>query len=345
MDARPLVSVVVPTRDRLPVFRSCLDALLRQTHRPLEVIILDDGSTDETPAFLNQFISPDPLIRVHTFRHSEPMGANPSRNHGVRASAGDFVAFLDDDCIAEPTWVERLLAHFTSERVGAVTGLVVDAPPRNLFDLAHKGTHRVYGTVHATRMVAGNMCVRRDLLNRYTLDEDRAGVPRDVTVSGRGDEEGLFLAMRAASHEIRVAHDAAVSHDHHYTAGTYFRRAFRGGVSAARLGYKYYLPPRVELVPLFLAWVTLPLAALNVRLGLVPAAFAAFFLAAILYNELFRKAKTPWETFITLPLVIAFHHARLVGYVGEYIRLRTRKHGLQRVRLPREDPPQNAHPT
>lgn len=345
MDARPLVSVVLPTRDRLPVFRSCLESLLQQTHRPLEIIIVDDGSTDQTPAFLNGFISPDPLVCVRAFRHSNAMGANPSRNHGIRESSGVFVAFLDDDCIAEPTWIERLLKRFADERVGAVTGLVVDPPPCNLFDLAHKGTHRVYGKVQATRMVAGNMCVRREFLNRHMLDEDRAGVPKDVTVSGRGDEEGLYLAMRAAGHEIRVAHDAVVLHDHHYTANTYFRRALRGGVSTARLGYKYYLPPRVELVPLFLAWVTLPLVAWNVWLGLVPAAFATLSLAAILYNELFRKAKTVWETFITLPLVIAFFHARMIGYVGEHIRLRTRKHGLQRIRLPRANPPPSADRT
>jgi len=345
MNARPLVSIVLPTRDRSPALRSCLEAILQQPYRPLEIVIVDDGSTDGTAALLDQCSSSDPSISIRPFRNPTPMGANPSRNRGIRECAGTLIAFLDDDAFPEPCWLERLVRAFASERVAATTGRVENAPATNLYELALKGTQRVAGRTQASRLVGCNMCVRRDILERFRLDEDRAGALPDSSVSGRGDEEGLFLTLRAAGYEQRVVHDAVVIHHHRYTRRSFFRQAYRSGIGTARLGYKYYLPPRVELVPLFLAWVTLPLVALNVRLGVVPAAFAAFFLAAILYNELFRKAKTPWETFITLPLVIAFYHARLVGYVGEYIRLRTRKHGLQRVRLPREGPPQNAHRT
>ena len=85
------------------------------------------------------------------------------------------MAFLDDDCIAAPDWLERIVAGFTSEKVAAVTGAVMDVDPANIYELTLKGNHRVHGDAHATRLVGGNMCVRRDRLTDDMFDEDRAG--------------------------------------------------------------------------------------------------------------------------------------------------------------------------
>ncbi len=334
MTQETFVSVVVPTRNRVRDIQCCLQALAAQTYGAFEIIVVDDGSTDSTPQWLADHAQTQTRIPFRWLRNDPQLGANPSRNRGIRESRGLLVAFLDDDAFPEPTWLERLIPPFASPRVAAVTGRVDSAPAGNLFELALKGTQRVSGRPHASRLVGCNMCVRRDILERFRLDEDRADVMPDSSVSGRGDEEGLFLAIRAAGYEQHVVQDAVVVHHHRYTRKSFFRQGFRGGVAAARLGYKYYLPPRVELVPLFLAWITLPLVAMSLWLGLVSAVCGAVFLAAILYNDLFRKAKTPWETLITLPLVIAFYHARLIGYVGEFVRLRTRRHSLPRVRLP-----------
>jgi glycosyltransferase involved in cell wall biosynthesis len=339
MSPSSLVSVVVPTRNRQAAIRQCLDALDRQTYRPFEVIVVDDASTDGTPECLARLARDPGDAPVRLFRNDPQIGANPSRNRGIRESRGDLIAFLDDDAFPEPDWLDRLMRGFTTERVAAVTGRVESAPPTNLYELALKGTQRVSGRVHATRLVGCNMCVRREILDRFRLDEDRAGVSPDLSVSGRGDEDGLFLSIRAAGYEQRVVHDAVVTHHHPYTRRSFFRQGYRGGVATARLAYKYHLPPRLELVSLLLAWLTLPLIFIRPVMGLVPGFFALVFLAAIGYNELLRKAKTVWETAVTLPLVVAFFHARLAGYAREFVRLRVRKHGLRRVRLPRPGDP------
>jgi glycosyltransferase involved in cell wall biosynthesis len=335
MSDRPLVSVVIPTCNRRAILGRCLEALADQTYRPFEVIVTDDGSNDDTPLHLARFAAEHPGLSFRWFRNEPQIGANPSRNRGIRESRGVYVAFADDDSIAAADWLEKLIAGFVSDRVAAVTGRVNDPAPRNIYELTHKGTHRVHGRIHATRLVAGNMCVRRDLLTRYMLDEDRAAVCRDRAVSGRGDEEGLFLSLRAAGYEQRVAHDAIVVHEHGYTARSFLRQAYRGGRSAARLGYKYYLPPRIELVPLACAYLTVPLAACGVLRWALPGILAGAFLAAILYNDLFRKRKTPIETLITLPWLLVYYHLRLFGYVWEYLRLWFGRPEVQRVRLSR----------
>ncbi len=333
MARTPLVSIVIPTCSRSAKLERCLEALAAQTHDAFEVIVVDDASTDDTPALLDRFASDHSGFALRSFRNDPGRGANPSRNRGIAASDASFVAFLDDDCYAEPDWLEKLMTGFVSDAVAAVTGYVVNSPPKNVFELTLKGTHRVHGGVHATRLVAGNLCVRRSLLLEHGFDEDRAGAQTDTSVSGRGDEEGLFLALKAHGHELRVAHDAVVEHDHPHSGRSFFRQAFRGGRSTARLGYKYYLRPRVELIPLLLAWLLLPVCVLTPWAWLAPALCAGLFLAAILYNERFRKRKTVGEIVITFPLVLIFFHLRLAGYVVQWLRFWLRLDRLERVKL------------
>lgn len=338
---KPLVSVVIPTCNRRDVLARCLAALARQTYPAFEIIVVDDCSTDDTPAFLSAFPAEHPQLAVRTLRNETHAGANPSRNRGIRVAEGEFVAFLDSDCIAEPDWLDRLVDGFESRCVGAVTGLVEDSPPRNLFDLTFKGTHRLHRAGRAHRLIAGNMCVRRDVLIKYALDEDRSapvaakdGQP-DVSVSGRGDEEGLFLILRAAGHEVRTAPRAIVNHEHHLNARSFFRQAWRGGRAAARLVFKYRLPPRLDLLPFLLAYVSIPLVLVQWWLGAIPLFFFAGALAALVYNDLFRKGKTAGETLRSFPLLVMYYHVRLVGYVAESLRLRLTRHNLKRVRLDR----------
>ena len=335
MTETPLVSVIVPTRNRPAAIMLCLEALAAQTYAKMEIIVVDDCSDDDTPERLAAFRPTAEGHSYHWFRNDPQAGANPSRNRGVRESQGDFIAFLDDDCIARPDWLARLMAGFDSERVAAVTGGIEDPKPRNLYELTLRGTHRVHGDVHATRLIAGNMCIRRDLLLRYALDEDRAGPSRDVSVSGRGDEEGLFLILRAAGYEQHVQHDAIVLHDHHHHRRTFFRQAFNGGKSTAKLGHKYGLPPRVELMPLLCGWLLAPLGAFGLWFWLPSIGCFGLFLAAILYNDLFRKRKSPAQVLMTFPLLVAYYHARLAGYVVQHARLLTGREQIERVDLSR----------
>ena len=228
MSEPPLVSVVVPTRNRASMLRRCLDALAAQTYSAFEVIVVDDASTDDTPQMLQAFAQAHPDLALTVLRNEPQRGANPSRNRAIEASRGGLVAFEDDDCIADPAWVAELVRGFETPEVGAVTGLVEDQDPDNIYELAFRGTHRVYGKVHATRLVFCNACVRRPWL-AGALDEDRAAATADMSVSGRGDEEDLFLKLKAHGQQIRVARAAKVLHVHHYTRASFFRQALRGG--------------------------------------------------------------------------------------------------------------------
>ncbi len=333
MSAKPLVSIVIPTRNRKELLRRGLEALAAQTFSGFEVLVVDDFSSDGTPQFLGEFARENPQLNLRWFRNEPQAGANPSRNRAIRASEGQFVAFLDDDCIAYPDWLENLMSRFASDKVAAVTGRVDDPEPTNIYELAFKGTHRVDGRTNAVRLIAGNMCVRRELLMRHMLDEDRANVDADTSVSGRGDEDGLFLMLKAAGYKQLVAEDAGVLHEHYYSRQSFFRQAYKGGKATARLGYKYYLRPRIELLTLLFAYLLLPLGLINPWLLLVPALSGSLFLAAIEYNELFRKRKSIIEVTMTFPVLLGFFNCRLAGYIVQHFRILTGKERIERVRL------------
>lgn len=337
--AVPDVSVVVPTCNRSAALVECLKALAAQTYPRYEVLVIDDASTDDTAARLAALAADHADVAVRILQNPEQRGANPSRNRGIRAARAPLVAFLDDDCVPQPDWLARLVAPFADRRVAAVSGLVRDVPPRNVFEHCFHGTHRLHRSGDLHRLVLGNLAVRRALLLKYRLDEDRAGAARDATgrpdlsVSGRGDEEGLFLRLRAAGYRQVAALDAVVTHDHPLSARAFFRQAWRGGCAAARLVYKFHLPPRLDLLPFLAAWATLPLMLLHVAFGGLALFCFGAGVAAISYNDLARKGKSVAQWLGTLPLLVVYYHVRLGGYVAETLRLHLTRHNLRRERL------------
>lgn len=342
----PHVSVVVPTCNRRDLLQKCVEAQARQTYSSFEVIVVDDCSTDDTPDFLARFAAAHPHLNLRWFRNEKQSGANVARNRGIREAKGSIIALIDSDSIAEPDWLEALTRGFTSARVGAVVGRVVDPPPQNIYDLTYGGNNRIPGDGPAHRLVGCNMAVRADALRRFMMDEDprllakmrQDGLP-DVTV---GDEEGLFLVLRAAGYEQRVVPDAVVLHEHYYTRKSFFRQAHKGGGAAAYLVAKYGLPTRIDILPFLLAYCTLPLILLDLRLGLVPAFFFCGALAALAYNELCRKGKSIGQTIRIFPMLLAYYHLRVYGYVAESLRIKSGRREVRRVDLksiPRIAPP------
>ena len=107
------VDVLIPVRDRARIVAICLDSVRAQTLQPNAVIVVDDGSTDDTPTVLADYARRWPRLRVI---RSGPRGAAHARNLGLAASRSPFVAFLDSDDVWLPEKLERQMALFTPDR-------------------------------------------------------------------------------------------------------------------------------------------------------------------------------------------------------------------------------------
>lgn len=98
----PLISVVIPTYQHAASLPKCLDSIFAQTYQPLEVIVVDDGSTDDTQMVLSRYTGK--IISIK----QENSGANPARNRGLEAASGDYVIFCDADVVMSPHMLERM---------------------------------------------------------------------------------------------------------------------------------------------------------------------------------------------------------------------------------------------
>ncbi|MGB5873292.1 MAG: glycosyltransferase family 2 protein [Bacteroidota bacterium] len=99
----PATSVVIPTFNRSALVTRAIDSVLSQTHPAAEIIVVDDGSTDDTPAVIQKFGE-----RVRYLRQ-EQGGASKARNHGVAEASSDWIAFLDSDDVWVEDYLRRML--------------------------------------------------------------------------------------------------------------------------------------------------------------------------------------------------------------------------------------------
>jgi len=118
----PLVSVIIPTYNRGKYIEDTLNQVLRQTCKDLEIIIVDDGSTDDTAGILKEYVRRG-LIVYHYQKNQGPAGA---RNSGVQAAHGQYIYFFDSDDMIEPDTIKTLLAEAQgSERADVIYGKAV----------------------------------------------------------------------------------------------------------------------------------------------------------------------------------------------------------------------------
>lgn len=114
-----MISVVIPTHNRATLLRRAIDSVLSQTYSDLELIVVSDGSTDETPSVVAEYAKKDSRVRFVELMPGR--GGNVARNMGIEASNGEYVAFLDDDDEWLPEKLKKQVSVFNSEpRIGIV---------------------------------------------------------------------------------------------------------------------------------------------------------------------------------------------------------------------------------
>lgn len=104
----PKISVIVPTYNNAPWLPRCLDSILAQSYQNLEIIVVDDGSVDDTAAVLQEYTGKD--SRIYPIRKTNG-GVTSARLRGVAEATGDWIGFVDGDDTIEPQMYERLMEN------------------------------------------------------------------------------------------------------------------------------------------------------------------------------------------------------------------------------------------
>lgn len=101
-----MISIIVPVYKVEPYLRQCVDSILNQTYRDLEILLIDDGSPDCCGKICDEYEKKDKRVRVF---HTENRGLSIARNLGLKETQGDYIGFVDSDDWIEPDMYEVLL--------------------------------------------------------------------------------------------------------------------------------------------------------------------------------------------------------------------------------------------
>ena len=199
MADNPSVSVIVAAYNAEKYIRRCLDSLLAQTMTDFELIVVDDGSTDGTPAILDEYAAADSRIRVI---HKPNGGVASARQAGMDAAAGEYTIHADADDWVEPEMLQEMLASARTNEVDMVfcdfyivhPGNVVEyrsQKPKSLNPLSVMG--EMMFDLHGSLC---NKLIRKSLLDKYGIR----------FVEGMNMAEDQYLILRLLSHGCSVSY-------------------------------------------------------------------------------------------------------------------------------------------
>lgn len=123
------ISIAISTRNRSNLLKECLESLHKQSTKPLEIIIVDNASTDDTQDVCASFNKKLPI----KYYSEKKIGTPFARNRCIQAARGVILAFLDDDCVANCCWLENIQKHFLTYRSSVgVMGISLNNNPQNI---------------------------------------------------------------------------------------------------------------------------------------------------------------------------------------------------------------------
>jgi len=257
-----LVSVVIPVRNEEKNLKRCLDALKIQTYKEIEIVVVDNGSSDNSSE----------IARLYTdkvFHESRP-GIVFAKNTGVINSSGDYVFFTDADCEPDSKWVETLVDEFRDASIlsaGGATTLPENAIEferyieKTIVFLSNFGAR--YGSRFTIRKETFhnpgcNVAYRREVFERFGYFDERLLTCEDAEFDWRIKNSGGRIIFNP---------DAVVKHHHRTSWKSFLIQSYRYGIGrmqAIKLHWKmarwFHFVPSVFIFVILLAFVGLFIA-------------------------------------------------------------------------------------
>jgi GT2 family glycosyltransferase len=224
----PRVSVVVCTYNGGRTLRQCLESLEILDYPDYEVIVVDDGSTDDTKNILADF----PRVRA---MHQENLGLSVARNVGLRAATGTIVAYTDSDCFADRDWLSHLVHQLERTDAVAVGGPNITPEDGQLAACIAacpgQPTHVLESDQQAEHIPGCNMAFRREALERIN--------GFDPQFRKAGDDVDICWRLQQAGEWITFAPGAVVWHHRRQDPKAYLKQQAGYGEAEALLLFKH----------------------------------------------------------------------------------------------------------
>ncbi|MFM1921387.1 MAG: hypothetical protein RLZZ303_3021 [Candidatus Hydrogenedentota bacterium] len=225
------VSVIVPSYNAERTLAECIEALLHQDYPDLEIIIVDDGSTDRTAEIAHGY-------EGITYIRQDNAGPAAARNRGAAAAKGEWLAFTDSDCIAEPDWISALMAKVRANEGKGVVGVGGTYGIANPESLLARIIHAEIQARHA------RMKDEVDFLGSFNVAYERmafeavGGFDESFSQASAEDND-LAYRLIDADGKLLFSKLAIVNHYHPTRLLPYFKTQMRHGFWRVRLNKKH----------------------------------------------------------------------------------------------------------
>ena len=207
------VSVIIPTYNRLESLRKCLNALSCQTllSENFEVIVIDDGSSDGT---INHLKGQKKTLKINFSYYSQPnLGPGAARNLGIKKAKGELIVFTDDDCVADPNWLEALVNSLPDDRQCAGIGGVI---VRQQNDLISKYIDDTQTMNHPIKNNTVQYLVTANALYRLSCLLEVNGFDTRITWPG-GEDPDLSFRLLDQGYYFITSSLPIIRHEHRNT--------------------------------------------------------------------------------------------------------------------------------
>ncbi len=213
----PKISVIIPVYNIEKYLRRCLDSIIQQKFEALEIICIDDGSTDSCPYILKEYVNKDSRIKII---HQQNEGLVSARKAGLRAATGAYIGYVDGDDWIEPDFYERILNDMIYHQVDMVeTEHFIDAGEKS----KHIKSSLPYGRYDTKDLIPVMLCdkdfnecrlrpylwsklFRKSLLDKHQMRVDetiRCGEDIAVTYPYMLDAQSIYIADYAGYHYVQ----------------------------------------------------------------------------------------------------------------------------------------------
>ena len=212
----PKVSVVIPGKNSSETLRQCIESVVNQSYRKLEVIYVDNNSADNSIEIASEY-----PIKVISERRN---GSFIARNTGARNASGEILVFIDSDCIAEEDSVERLVKSIIEGKEVSCMGSILSAEDNRWSAIEQKTYDNLIKAIKKRDYVSvaysGNLAIKKSVFDELGGFDEKIIWNADIDFS---------LRLIKADYRIKYVAGAKVMHFHRTSIVTIFRRKLQQG--------------------------------------------------------------------------------------------------------------------
>jgi mycofactocin system glycosyltransferase len=242
----PTGSIIIPVKNRPEEIRDCLTSLagLDYPRDKVEVVVVDDGSTDDTASAAGAF-------DVRLIRQPASRGPSFCRNLGAKEASGEVLAFIDSDCTSDPLWLKQLIPYLAFDGIGAVGGYVRSYYNESALDKyeavcssLNMGSRIIFDREAQSSFYVPtcNLLVRKDVFDMLNGFNDSMHLGEDVDFCWRMRKSGNFLVYVPTG---------AVAHKHRNEITKMLKRKYEYGTSEPDLYHRHQEKEKIFPAPVY----------------------------------------------------------------------------------------------